>query len=321
MGRGAPILPKAIEADRHEFEGRAGKLSYYVDGPHNSASVPPLLLIHSINAAGSAYEVKPIFETLRRSRQVYAVDLPGFAFADRSERPYTVRLFVDAVKDITDQITSTEQVPAIDALAISLSSEFLARAAVELPDAFRSLTLVTPTGFSRRSGGKPGPEGSTREVPGLHAIFTFPLWRKSFFSALTSRRSIRYFLRKTFGRQDIDGGLAEYDYLTTHQPGADRAPFAFVSGRLFSRDIRKLYEKLELPIWMPHGTKGDFGDFSQADWVRARQNWRVSSYETGALPHFEQPAQFNEEFLGFLERPSASAQLDPSAPLDASAMP
>ena len=38
--------------------GRAG-LSYYVAG-----AGAPMLLVHSINAAGSAYEVKPIFERL-----------------------------------------------------------------------------------------------------------------------------------------------------------------------------------------------------------------------------------------------------------------
>ncbi len=191
----------------------------------------------------------------------------------------------------------------VDALAVSLSSEFLARAAVERPERFRTLALVTPTGFSRASGRLHGPPGSTREVPGLYRLFTFPLWSRGFYSLLTSRPSIRFFLKKTFGSDRIDEGLLDYDYLTTHQPGARHAPYAFVSGRLFSRDVRTLYERLTHPVWMPHGTRGDFGDFSEVGAVASRPNWQVQPFATGALPHFERP----DEFLAAYERFLAAA--------------
>src|SRR4051812_14035744 len=49
-------LPPAIDAERRTFiSPNAGMLSYYVD---RSAVGRPLVLIHSINAAGSAYEMK-----------------------------------------------------------------------------------------------------------------------------------------------------------------------------------------------------------------------------------------------------------------------
>ncbi len=321
MDRHAPILPRAIEADRHQFEGRAGSLAYYVDGPDNAATVPPLLLIHSVNAAASAFEVHPIFKEMRRSRRVYAMDLPGYGFSDRSARNYRPRLFVDGVKDMVDRINLEENVPRIDALAISLSSEFLGRAATEMPDALRTLTLVTPTGFSKRMGGKPGPKGATGEVPGLYATLTFRPWKKGIFGLLTSRSSIRFFLRKTFGRKDIDEGFVEYDYLTSHQSGAEHAPFAFVSGRLFSRDIRRVYEQLAMPIWMPHGTKGDFKDFSAAGWLQTRPNWQLTPFETGALPHFEEPAAFNEALRHFLDSIPTADQSVGSPSLEASASP
>jgi pimeloyl-ACP methyl ester carboxylesterase len=70
-----------VAGERIEFVSPgAGRLSYYVSG-HG----PPLLLVHSINAAGSAYEVKPLYEHYARSRTVYALDLPGFGFSDRSD--------------------------------------------------------------------------------------------------------------------------------------------------------------------------------------------------------------------------------------------
>ena len=286
-------LTPAVSGERREIASAAGQLSYYVAGEGS-----PLLLVHSINAAGSAYEVRPIFEAMRRHKRTFAVDLPGFGFSDRSDRPYTVRLYTDAVHAMLDVIAAEMGTQKVDALAVSLSSEFLARAAVENPERFRRLALVTPTGFSRASGRLHGPPGSTREVPGLYRLFTFPLWSRGFYSLLTSRPSIRFFLKKTFGSDRFGEALLEYDYLTTHQPGARHAPYAFVSGRLFSRDVRTLYERLTHPVWMPHGTRGDFGDFSEVGAVASRPNWQVQPFATGALPHFERP----DEFLAAYER-------------------
>jgi hypothetical protein len=51
---------------------------------------------------------------------------------------------------------------------------------------------------------------------------------------------------------------------------------------------------------MPHGVKGDFGDFSDAGWAEAKDNWRVEPFDTGALPHFEEPQKFMAEYRRFL---------------------
>jgi pimeloyl-ACP methyl ester carboxylesterase len=246
---------------------------------------------------------------------VWAVDLPGFGTSDRSDRPYDIGLYVAAIDDMLDAIAAEAGSAPVDCLAISLSSEYVARAITERPERTRSLTMVTPTGFSRAYAATALKAGETREIPGLHAFFTVPLWSQAFFRLLVSRRGIRYFLRRTFGSSEIDEGLVEYDYLTSHQPGAKNAPYAFVSGRLFSSDIRRVYEALTLPVWVPHATRGDFRDFSGADWARQRPNWRFDPLPTGALPHFERPAEFMAAFDRFL---AASAQLpsesEPSSP-------
>ncbi|NJK88320.1 MAG: alpha/beta fold hydrolase [Myxococcales bacterium] len=122
-----PLLPPALDGDRREMTRRAGRLSYYVAGEG-----PPLLLIHSINAAASAFEMKPVFDRLIASFRVYALDLPGFGFSDRSPRRYDVRLYTDSLHDILELVASeSEPNAAVQAIALSLSSEFLARAATE----------------------------------------------------------------------------------------------------------------------------------------------------------------------------------------------
>ncbi len=299
------------------LEGRAGRIGCYVAGAGR-----PLLLVHSINAAGSAYEVRPIFEHFARSRRVYAPDLPGFGASERSARAYRVALYVDAIRDVLDEIARESGPDPIDALALSLSSEFLARAAVEEPERFRSLALVTPTGFTAGSDALRKPAGSNREIPGLHALLTVSWWRVGLYRLLTRPGTIRYFLRRTWGSDGIDEGLAAYDEVTTRLPGAEHAPYAFLSGRLFSTDIRSVYESIRVPVWLGHGTRGDFSDFRGADWARQNDAWTVEPFETGALPFFEQPERFFASYEQFLARvsdastseaqPSDAAMHDPS---------
>lgn len=124
---------------------------------------------------------------------------------------------------------------------------------------------------------------------------------------LTSRAGIRYFLSKTWGSRNIDEGLLEYDYLTTRQPGAQHAPYYFVSGFLFSEDIISIYHSLTLPVWMSHGVRGDFVDYSNKTQVEGRANWTVCVFPTGAMPHFEAEAEFIAAYDTFLAGvPSAS---------------
>lgn len=299
----APPLTPAVAGERRETGRRAGRLSYYVAGDG-----APVLLVHSINAAASAYEVRPVHEALRARYRCYAVDLPGYGFSDRSRRRYDIRLFTDAIHDMLEVIGEAEGASPVHVLAVSLSSEFAARALAEHPGRARSLALVTPTGFGRAYKAGVAGRKATREVSGLHGALTVPVWREGLYGLLVSRASIRYFLQRTFGAKEIDEGLWRYCHLTAHQPGASNAPYAFLSGRLFTGDVRAIYAPLDLPVWVPHATRGDFCDFTAADWARGLPNWHFQPMAAGALPYFERPAEFLASYQQFLDEYEAAAQ-------------
>ncbi len=288
-------LPPALPGERRDFDSNAGQLSYYTAGSDQSAE--PLLLIHSINAAASAYEVRPLYEHYGRGRTVYALDLPGYGFSERSNRAYTPRLMTDAIHAIISEIRSVHGGGPLDVLALSLSAEFLVRAATENPHAVRSIALISPTGFNLTTP-EFAPAGSTRAMPTFRKVLS--LTGRTAFDLLTSKPSIRYFLQKTWGSKQIDEGLLEYDYLTTHQPGAQYAPYAFVSGFLFSKDIQSFYRSLLLPVWMAHGVRGDFQDYSKVPLLASKPNWTIETFATGALPHFELPDAVTRSYDDFL---------------------
>ena len=290
------VLPPAVSGERFEFPSRAGPLSVYVAG-----AGAPLLLVHSINASASAAEMRPLHEHYRATRTVFSIDLPGYGFSDRSDRDYTPRLMTDAIHAVVAQIQRRCGPAPIDALALSLSSEFLARAATEAPGSYRSLALVSPTGFAGLQARRGAP-GSTRGLPWLHRALRGPgaLWGAALFRGLTRPGVVRYFLRRTWGSKDIDEALWRYDLLTTRRPGAEHAPLHFLSAGLFSADIHTVYEQLETPVWMSHGVRGDFTDYRGKVIVADRPNWQFSIFPTGALPYFEVPERFCADCDRFL---------------------
>ncbi len=297
-----PPLPPALTGERIEFNSAAGQLTYYKIQPGTVASVaPPMLLIHSINASGSAAEMRPLYEHYGRSRTVYAIDLPGFGLSDRSDRAYLPRLMTDAVHALVARIRAEHDAALVDALALSLGCEFLARAATESPADYRSVALVSPTGFN---GKKPrlGPAGSLVGSYRARRVLAWSGWSDGLFRQLTRPSVVRFFLEKTWGSKQIDETLFQYDLLTTKQPGAKHAPLYFLSALLFSADIMHVYDALKVPTWLVHGVRGDFVDYRLKSRFENAPNWTMAVMATGATPYFEVPDEFFASYESFLTR-------------------
>ena len=295
----ALTLPPALPGERFEFSHpTAGRIGAYAAQESQGL---PLLMVHSVHASGAASEVRPLFESCRGTRQVFALDLPGYGSSERSDRSYTPRLMCDALHGMVAQIQARCGPGPVDALALSLGCEFLARAAVEAPASFSSVALVSPTGLRGGQRGR-GPAGSTRAVPGLLKALRGPgnRWGGALYRGLTRPGVVRYFLRKTWGSPAIDETMAAYAVRTAREPGAEYAPLHFLSGGLFSADIHTVYESLTMPVWMSHGVRGDFTDYRGAAFVQSRPNWRSTVFQTGALPQFEVAQEFQSAYEQFL---------------------
>ena len=294
------VLPPALQGRLEVLQTADGDVACYIDGPPDTGTTP-LLLIHSINAAASAFEVRPLYDHYRRERPVYAIDLPGYGASARDDRDYTPRVMTDAVLAWLAQIRARHGETPIDAIAVSLSSEYLARAAVERPEAFGCVCLVSATGLqgARRFY---GPPGSTRGKPWLLKLLGRAPWSPALFRGLTRRGVIRFFLEKTWGSKAIDEPLLEYDVLTTRMPGASRAPFHFLSAFLFSADITRIYDSIPVPVLLVHGTRGDFTDYRGAGRLRDERGWTIHVMQAGALPYFEDLAGFVAAFERFSAR-------------------
>jgi pimeloyl-ACP methyl ester carboxylesterase len=278
-----------------------------------AGSGTPLLLVHSVNAAASVAEMRPLFERWQTRRRVFAVDLPGFGASSRADRAYTPRLMTDALLATVDHIRAVCGPAPVDALALSTGCEFLARAASEQPGHFGRLALVSPTGFRGTKAWRGAP-GSTRFMPRVHHVLSNPRWAGALFRGLTRPGVVRYFLEKTWGSKAIDEPMWRDSVQAARAPGAEHAPLYFLSGGLFSADILSVYESLTQPVWASHGTRGDFTDYRGLVHLQGRPNWQISTFDGGALPYFEKPQAFDQAFSAFLLGPGLSSGLTPSKP-------
>lgn len=294
-------LPAPLEGAHVRLSTSAGPVAVYcLTPPTQAPQMPfsPVLLVHSINASASAFEVKPLYDHYGKTRPTYALDLPGYGLSDRSDRPYTIRLMTDALLEVLAHIRIQHHGAVVDVLGVSLSCEYVARAACEMPDAMGRIALVSPTGFSgsKRCRGAPG---SSRGIAWLRRLLSNPKWSSGLFNTLTRPGVIRYFLERTSGTQKIDEALWRYDVLTTRHSGAKHAPLYFLSAYLFAADINTLYESLTCPVFVTMATRGDFTNYQGRTTVSDRPNWQFHSVEGGALPYFENVAGFTAKLDQF----------------------
>ncbi|MFL2491093.1 MAG: alpha/beta fold hydrolase [Luminiphilus sp.] len=230
-------LEKAIDSNGASITGAGDyEVYWYYD---IEAEGRPLLFVHSINAAPSAIDLKPLFQHFRSYRSVYAPDLPGFGRSTRHVGMMTASEFAKNISSIIDQISPSEPP---DVIALSLGCEFVARAVVECGANVRSLTFISPTGFSRR---QPPPLQAQKR---LRRLFDFAGFGRGAFKLLRLERSIRYFYGMNFSGS-VPSELVAYALKTTRQPAAHEMPLQFLSMSLFTPNaVGSLYEKLDVPV-------------------------------------------------------------------------
>ncbi|CAN5822032.1 alpha/beta fold hydrolase [soil metagenome] len=262
-------------------DGEGGSVALYHD---ESGTGAPVLLVHSVNAAASSYEMRPLFSRLQGERPVWALDLPGFGSSDRTERAYTPELMTRAVVRALHRVGMPAHV-----VALSLGAEFGARAALERPDLVRSLSFLSPTGFAARS--------TAMALPPV--LLTFPLWSQALYDGVASRASIRFFLSKSFAGP-VDELMVDHAYRTAHQPGARHAPLAFLSGNLFTSDaVSRLYAQVTVPTMVLYD-RDPFTDFAELpEFIADRSGWSASRIAgTNGLCHWDRPTQTLDALVG-----------------------
>jgi len=286
-------LPPALSADLHELEIMEGVTRFYV----RPGEGVPLVLLHAISAAGSSFEMKPVFDHFARAtnRPLYALEWFGFGRSDRPPVRYSPGLYQRQLRRTLSEVVSDRA----DVVALSLSAEYAATVANAFPVLVQRLVLISPTGMDARSN-----------TSIMRNAVVGTAGRAGFFELMYSRLTTREALRTFFARQifsagaDVPEDLLDYAYLTSHARGAHHAPRHFISGSLFMGDYsRRGFETLRVPslVIVPDSPPSSLQDFGEVGEIAsANELMSVHRLPTGLLPHWERPDEvlpLIEEFL------------------------
>lgn len=274
-----------VDAPRQFYRWRNYQVAYYTAGAGS-----PILLIHSINAAASSFEMRRPFAALRSDHQVFALDFLGFGGSDHPRRAYHADDYIDLIGDFARDVVGK----GATVIASSLGAAYTIRAAARHPGLFGPLTLICPTGI--RNLAQPQQRGWSYEV------LASPLG-DLIFRALASRPSIAYFLRTQsyYDPSVVDDHLIEGFYRAAYQAGAKWAPICFLTG-LLNCDVREAFAQLHQPILLVWGRYADLTPLRSADAFLARNpRARLAVVDKARLSvQDERPAEFMRLFKEFL---------------------
>ncbi len=288
------VLSPALDWETRTLETRDGRVHCYV----RPGTGPPVVLLHSFNAAASTFEMKPIAEHLAdtTNRPLYAVDWLGFGRSDRLALDYTPDLYAHQLYQVlTDGLDR-----AADLVALSLGCEYAAWMGLQAAPQVRRLVLVSPTGFTTERG----PSRTGRLGLSLAArTGAFEL----LFYRLTRRASLRdFYERQVFlDAAALPTALVDYAHVTAHAKGAHHAPRRFVDGSLFINDVaEEIYARLYRPtLLLSPSTPGPTVQSFDLLPSILDQNARALTHRTlpgGLMPHWEAPSPFVEALNAFL---------------------
>lgn len=258
---------------------------------YSAGAGSPILLIHSINAAASAFEMRKPFADLSDSFRVHSLDLLGYGNSDRPARRYRA---TDYVQLIATQLARIGEPTTL--IASSLGAAYAVAVADRWPQLVKSLILICPVGISQLAG-TPGPVAYA-----FHNLLYGPAGRL-IFRLLTSRAGTRYFLKQQAYHDpaQITPETLDGFYTASRRPGAHYAPICFLTG-LLNCNIQAAFARLTQPTLLVWGAYGRTTPPQKArEFIAANTHVQSEVIDNcSMLLQDEQPAAFNQLARYFL---------------------
>lgn len=276
----------ALGGEAHFFRWKHGRVFYKTSGKDNSG--PPLIFIHGVGAGASSFMWRKNFDELAHDFRVYALDLLGFGFSDKPVvASYSADLYVELITDFIREVSGQ---PA-NIVASSLGAAYAIRVADEHPELVNSLILNAPSGADALNR-RPGMAGAA-----FYGLLQSPVLGTSFYNVMASERSIRDYARDNlfYDHRRVTNRLVANLYATSHQPGAQHAIAAFLSGYL-NTDTQSPFSRLTQPVVLVWGKQDNTTAIEQGLFLQElnpRAHLEVFDY-CRMMPEQEQPERFNQ---------------------------
>ncbi|NER29565.1 MAG: alpha/beta hydrolase, partial [Symploca sp. SIO1C4] len=268
-----------------------GAMVYYtpVAPPWQLASVeddclPPLVFLHNFGGGAWAYEWSKVYPAFATTYRVIAPDLIGWGKSAHPIRDYSVSDYLTILSEFLTQVTDSP----VTVVASSLTGAIIIRLAIDRPELFKALLLVSPSGFADfgQNSGRRLPLNLIR-IPFLNSII--------YTVGATSEIAVANFLVQfLFAKPErvTEEMVAAY-LASAQQQNAEYAALAFLRGDLYF-DLSLYIEQLSVPTVIFWGEEAQFTPQSLGKRLASLNSTAIKGFEvisqTGILPHLEQPA-------------------------------
>jgi pimeloyl-ACP methyl ester carboxylesterase len=228
----------------------------------------------------SAYEMRPLFESLRWRRTTIAIDFPGFGLSERGSSPCSPAFFAEVLAELFRKLSRSDG--AVDVVSLGRGSEAAALLARDQPELVRSLVMLEPSGLLAHR----------RAFDSVAAFVTRLVGEKMarpLCALLSARLVVRRVLRGRF-HSTPDEGLVGYACASTRQRRGKPPPFEALAAP--SRvETEAIYHALTIPVLVVHDTRGPRIVGLEAFLRGSANRFAARVSPTRGMPHFERRAE------------------------------
>ncbi|RZM75239.1 alpha/beta fold hydrolase [Leptolyngbya iicbica] len=271
----------------------------------DAAEPATLVCLHSLGGGSSAYEWSKIYGALAADYRIIAPDLVGWGQSAHPEREYCTEDYCDIIAHLIEQVAGA---PAIVA-ATSLTAGVVVRLAIQRPELFQALFLVSP------SGNDDFGVGYGYSLPAILAG-TPVIDRLIYQFGAANETAVTQFLTNfLFAHPDrITAEIVQAYTTCTQQPNAEYSALASLKGNVCF-DLTRYIGQLTVPTTIVVGEKSRFNRPDKTKRMAAMNRAAIQTVhvvpDVGVLPHVEEPSVVVGLLRAFLrqtlatERPSS----------------
>lgn len=274
-----------------------GVMAYYTPdawpwAPEPEVHRPPLVFLHSLGGGSSAFEWSKVYPAFAPGYRVVAPDLIGWGQSTHPARAYSVEDYFDMIIHLLEAVAHP---PAL-VVATSLTAGVVIRLAIQRPDLFRGLFLVSPSGNSDFG------RDYSRSLPALLAG-TPGLDRLIYQLGAANELAVQTFLSNFLFADPsrITPDLVQGYLAGTQQPNAEYSALASLNGDI-SFDLSRYIGQLKTPTTFILGEKSRFLAPSVVKRLASLNPRAVEAVvevpNSGVMPHLEHSAVV----VGLLQR-------------------
>ncbi len=263
---------------------RTFNLSNSLDSLNSQSNdhLPPLVFLHSLGGGSSAYEWSKVYPAFAPCYRVIAPDLIGWGQSAHPVRTYQVEDYFTILTELLETVGSP--VPVV---ASSLTAGITVRLAIQRPDLFKMLFLVSPAGYAD-FGADYGRNIAAQiaRIPGVDQVI-YALGAANELAVQSFLEQFLFAERSRLTQETIDAYLA-----SAQQPNAEYAALASLRGDLCF-DLSLYMSQLTVPtaiVWSEESRFGTLATGERLAKLSEAVKWVWAIANVGVLPQLETPA-------------------------------